>query len=165
MRRPVAQLRTQAIAAYIVGGAFSTVVLMAAAFGFGEPLSMAVGFAVGAVTTGLSAFGFAVALARRPPVAPGFETRLLVLSTTLGVLSLPAVGALMGSATMIIGLAAAWIGALAFLVAMPVLTGATFKLCERAGALKFIRPGHCAHCGYDLAGLDSARCPECGERR
>lgn len=25
-------------------------------------------------------------------------------------------------------------------------------------------PGLCPHCGYDVRGLDTARCPECGKR-
>ncbi len=27
---------------------------------------------------------------------------------------------------------------------------------------KFVRPGHCAGCGYDLSGLPAGKCPECG---
>jgi hypothetical protein len=33
----------------------------------------------------------------------------------------------------------------------------------RAG--KRVKPGHCAACGYDLGGLSSGRCPECGAGR
>ena len=31
--------------------------------------------------------------------------------------------------------------------------------------LRRIPPGHCPHCGYDLTGNVSGKCPECGAGR
>ncbi len=55
-----------------------------------------------------------------------------------------------------------WCASLSVPLWLPVafLTTATAALWLIDGRLE--RPGHCARCGYDLAGNVSGRCPECG---
>jgi hypothetical protein len=54
-----------------------------------------------------------------------------------------------------------WLGSLFFFLPWAVLASAAFaagQWVRRHG----IDPGLCAKCGYDLRGLPSKRCPECG---
>ncbi len=55
-----------------------------------------------------------------------------------------------------------WVGLLAdvaiFAAGFAILGHLGGVLKRRLGR----RPGHCVHCGYDLQGLSSSKCPECG---
>ncbi len=50
----------------------------------------------------------------------------------------------------------AWIAA-AVIAGLPVVAVVVIAVAHRTP-----RPGHCRHCDYDLAGLASGVCPECG---
>jgi|GEM_PF-2219695 len=56
-------------------------------------------------------------------------------------------------------------------VGMILLTGLMWNVTVAWGVvwfffdrIKVAAPGQCGGCGYDLSGLDTARCPECGRR-
>lgn len=58
-------------------------------------------------------------------------------------------------------LATSWVPLVFLLVA--TMVALTLVTTEMEGvALIEYGPGHCQDCGYNLTGLTSARCPECG---
>ncbi len=48
-----------------------------------------------------------------------------------------------------------------YLLAAPFVISSTVMFVRSRRAL----PGHCTKCGYDLAGLKSGTCPECGQEK
>ncbi len=48
-----------------------------------------------------------------------------------------------------------------YLLATPFVIASTVMFVRSRRAL----PGHCVNCGYDLAGLETGKCPECGEEK
>lgn len=76
-------------------------------------------------------------------------------------------GGLLGVLAMLVGLGVAGLGGLAFtafaslVILGPPVIGAL--MLNRIHNPKPPIPGVCPKCGYSLAGLESKRCPECGE--
>jgi len=55
-----------------------------------------------------------------------------------------------------------WLGVLGDLSILAAFAAIIFSLVKLRREIRRRRPGHCAKCDYDLAGLRTGKCPECG---
>ena len=55
-----------------------------------------------------------------------------------------------------------WLGVLGDLSILAAFAAIIFSLVKLRGEIKWRKPGCCTECDYDLAGLTTSKCPECG---
>ncbi len=55
-----------------------------------------------------------------------------------------------------------WLGVLGDLSILAAFAAIIFSLVKLRREIRWRKPGHCAKCDYDLAGLTTNQCPECG---
>jgi hypothetical protein len=55
-----------------------------------------------------------------------------------------------------------WLGVLGDLSILAAFAAIIFSFMKLRREIRWRKPGHCAKCDYDLAGLTTNQCPECG---
>lgn len=55
-----------------------------------------------------------------------------------------------------------WLGVLGDLSILAAFAAVIFSLVKLRREVRWRKPGCCAECDYDLAGLTADKCPECG---